>query len=295
MNEVKRVLQSSRLLPPGIATAVYFTLLLFLVRFVDVFYLRSDEWFGEQVVTKVAGIICILLYLWFHRLPLRSIGLNRFRLQEALFWGTAIILLALAAGYFSEWLFLLLVGQGPTFHVNPQGNSLVPDVPVYGSLGFAAILLAGNVVNSLMEEGFFRGFLLFQLEGRVSVRVAVLVQAVLFGLWHLFWPVRDFLTGQTDLLTCVVTCLVYGSISTVIGIAWGLLYCRTRNLWSVIVAHTLNNSVLNVLHITAIDGPPGTIGIRTTVIVIVFLVSTLLLVRFGKKDSEPNVRGASFR
>ncbi len=256
------------------------------MRFVDVFFVRSDEWFGEQVLTKVAGIVCILLYLWFYRLPLRSIGLTRHRLGYALAWGFAIIVIALVVGYFAEWLFLFLNGQGPTFYVNPQGNSLVADMPVYRSLGFAAILLGGNIVNALMEEGFFRGFLLFQFKDAFSVRKAVIVQGVLFGLWHVFWPIRDYLTGKTSLVACVSTCLIYGTISAVIGIAWGLLYSKTQNLWSVIVAHTLNNSVLNLLHITTIDGPAATIGIRTTFIVIVFLVSTLLFMKYARQATS---------
>ncbi len=268
---------------PSVLTALYFVIFLFAVRCLDVFVIRSDQWFGEQVLTKVIGIIGVFSYLWLYRLPFHRIGFTSVQLRQGIFWGTTIILIALLAGYVSEWSFLFFSGQNPTFYLNPQGNSLIPEAVVTGSLTFAGILLAGNLVNSIMEESFFRGFLLWQLQEKFSVKQAIILQGLCFGIWHVFWPIRDYLTGQTDLSTCIGTCLVYGGISAVIGIAWGILYWQTKNLWSVIIAHTLNNSVLNMLHITTASGVPNTIGIRTTFLVIVFLVFTLMLVKYQQK------------
>ncbi len=110
--------------PPSVVTAPYFIVFLFFVRCLDVFVIRSDEWFGEQVLTKLVGIIAIFAYLWLYQLPFRRLGLTRVRLWESICWGTAIILLALFAGYTGEWLFLFFNGQNPTFYINPQGNSL---------------------------------------------------------------------------------------------------------------------------------------------------------------------------
>ncbi len=264
--------------------ALYFIIFLFFVRFLDVFLIRSDEWFGEQVLTKIVGIICVFLYLQIYRLPFRTIGLTNHQLRKGIFWGTAIILIALIAGYTSEWLFLFLSKQNPKLYINPQGNSLIPETIVSGSFTYAAILIAGNIINSLMEESFFRGFLLFQFQKKFSIKQSIIIQGIFFGMWHIFWPIRDFLTGKTDVSTFIAICLIYCSISTIIGIAWGILYWQTKNLWTVIIAHTLNNSVLNLLHITTNGGTPNTIGIRTTVLVFVFFAITLLLVKRRQKQ-----------
>ncbi len=178
--------------PPSVLTALYFICFLFVVRCLDVFFIRSDQWFGEQVLTKIIGIIAVFSYLWLYRLPFRRIGFTRVQLWQGIFWGTAIILMALLAGYAGEWLFLFFSGQDPTFYINPQGNSLIPKAAAAGSLTFAAILLAGNLVNAVMEESFFRGFLLWQLQEKFTIKQAIILQGLCFGIWHIFWPIRDY-------------------------------------------------------------------------------------------------------
>lgn len=42
--------------------AVLIFALCFGLRLVDVFLIRSDEWFGEQVVTKVLGLTIVIAY-----------------------------------------------------------------------------------------------------------------------------------------------------------------------------------------------------------------------------------------
>lgn len=266
-------------------TVLGFIAILFIVRFLDIFIIRSDEWFGEQVLTKVVGLALVFAYLWFNHLPTRCIGLSRHRLMSGLWLGAIIMVTALLAGYIAEWLYLYFANQHPTFYLQAQGHRLTPEAATVGGFGLAVLLLAGNVLNSLMEECFFRGFLMMHWLKRFSVRKAIVLQAILFGLWHIFWSIRDYLAGATDLPTFIGTTVVYCSIATLIGIAWGVLYWLTKNLWAVIIAHTLNNSVLNLLHLTTEQGAPNTIGIRTTVTVLVFLAIMLLLAKHQKAPS----------
>ena len=45
--------------------AVIIVVLCFALRVIDVFIIRSDEWFGEQVVTKVLGLAIVIAYaIW---------------------------------------------------------------------------------------------------------------------------------------------------------------------------------------------------------------------------------------
>ncbi len=98
-------LQQPKHTPPSVVTALYFICFLFVVRCLDVFVIRSDQWFGEQVLTKIIGIIAVFLYLWFYRWSFRRIGFTRIQLWQSIFWGTTIILMVLLAGYAGELLF----------------------------------------------------------------------------------------------------------------------------------------------------------------------------------------------
>jgi len=127
----------------------------------------------------------------------------------------------------------------------PEGNSLIPNTAMSGGLGLGMLLVLGNILNANMEEGCFRGFLIGNLKRKLSVRAAVLIQALLFGIWHIFWPLRDFLDSKTDLTAFLVTSAVYCVAATIIGLAWGVLFMPTDNLWIAVVAHTINNTVMN--------------------------------------------------
>lgn len=80
------------------------------------------------------------------------------------------------------------------------------------------------------EELLFRGFLLTRLHavlpaGRAAGAIAVVVQGLCFGLIHAF-------QGPTGVL-----------VAAAIGIVFGVAYLRSRNLWPIILAHGLIDTV----------------------------------------------------
>ena len=96
----------------------------------------------------------------------------------------------------------------------------------------SAVRLAGSaLVIAVAEEFFWRGFLLRWLKGRPFHRVApgaigwgfLLASACLFGLEHSRW--------------------VAGILA---GLAYGLLYIRTGDLWASIAAHVTTNALLGL-------------------------------------------------
>ncbi len=198
---------------------LYIVAFLFLIRVLDIFVIQSDKWFGEQIVTKVVGIIIVFSYLKFKELPLNTIGLTKKQIKRSIFLGVTLILAALTIGYFTEYLYLFLAGKNPYIYFNPQQNTLLPTKIIPGSVMFAIILILGNIINSLMEEGLFRGLLMFGLREKLNLKTTILLQGILFGLWHIFWPLRDYFYSQTTLTECFVTCLVYCTISSIIGFA----------------------------------------------------------------------------
>lgn len=262
--------------------AYAFVLMFFFLRIIDVFMVRSDEVYGEQVLTKVIGVL-IFFYVWKVKGNLASIGLHAKNWKFSVLLGLSSMAAGLFAGYGAEWLYLCVQGVNPKIIMEAQGNTLIPVHAAAGGLFLALTLLLGNILNSFMEEGLFRGILMTHLGSRISLFKTNLIQAGLFGIWHIVWPLRDFLDGRTTLISAIGTSLGYILLSGLIGFSWGYFYQKTNSLWASWSAHTLNNSVINLVHITTSVGTPATLGLR----VAVSTLTVVVLLPFVRKATEP--------
>lgn len=255
--------------PVHLAAALFLVILA--LRLLDVFLLRLDERFGEQFLTKAVGLLLVLLYLWSAGHRVASIGLHAARWQFSIALGLAVMTAGLTAGYGVEWLLLHAQGAQPGWLLAPQPHVLVPGA-IVGGVVLGLTLVGGNVVNAFMEEALFRGVLLTHLATRMRFAKANVLQAVLFGLWHLVWPARDYLDGKTGLQTALGTALGYVLLSALIGYAWGYLVQKTNSLWTAWAAHMLNNTVINFIHISTAAGLASTLGVRVGVATLVVLL-----------------------
>ncbi len=75
-----------------------------------------------------------------------------------------------------------------------------------------------------VEELCFRGFLETRLERLFTVKQALVIQAVIFGLYHL----PQTVSGTTGWL--VIGGMFYPVFAFVFGIVMGMIYIKTRNL-----------------------------------------------------------------
>jgi membrane protease YdiL (CAAX protease family) len=115
-------------------------------------------------------------------------------------------------------------------------------------------LFVTNLVNSAMEEGLFRGAMLRHFRLRASVWGALLLQAFLFALWHLNWPVANFLAGEASLGEAAFEAFGLLLSTGLGGLLYGYLYHKTDNLWGAFLAHTINNTLFNVLFFRTGEG-----------------------------------------
>jgi membrane protease YdiL (CAAX protease family) len=99
------------------------------------------------------------------------------------------------------------------------------------------LVLVGVVAAPIVEELFFRGFLLHRWARRWGTLTAVIASSALFAVLHGEW-IGHFL----------------------FGVAMAALYLRTRQLWMPVVAHALNNGVvaLSALPDVLRHAPPDT-------------------------------------
>lgn len=95
-----------------------------------------------------------------------------------------------------------------------------------------ASLVYISVVNSFMEEVYFRGFLLVRLEGRYGYRPASWISALLFSAYHLI-TFRSWFSPP--LLLLVLSALTFA------GLVLNHITIRYRSLLSVWLIHALMN------------------------------------------------------
>jgi membrane protease YdiL (CAAX protease family) len=110
-----------------------------------------------------------------------------------------------------------------------------------GQLSPARLLgrIASNALqNGFFEEFLFRGVLQTRLRLLAGPGWAIVAQALVFGLWHLGLGYTN--TGHAGLAPAIASTLVH---QAVLGLLFGVLYERTRNLLAPSAVHVVLNSM----------------------------------------------------
>lgn len=105
------------------------------------------------------------------------------------------------------------------------------DPRVTGPITFWMHMFGTTVIIAIIEEFFFRGFLYRWMQGSPFFRMdagrlhwpLLLVISVFFGIEHFEWMA-----------------------GIICGIAFGLLYIKTRDVWAAIIAHGTTNFILGL-------------------------------------------------
>ena len=131
-----------------------------------------------------------------------------------------------------------------------------PDYPVPGLI-WAAVSMA---LIGFIEELLFRGFLFKAILKEGSVKTAVIISSVTFGLGHIL----NLFTGQDviDTLNQVVFAVAVGFVFT-------LAYYKSGSLWPCILAH----SIIDVTSVFASDEGSQTLDLILHIAVIVLSVA----------------------
>jgi len=107
---------------------------------------------------------------------------------------------------------------------------------------FIAWIIVTNVINSFMEEGLFRGLMMRQFMTSLSFFKANLMQSILFGVWHIIWPLKALYTGEIGIIGTVLYSVQYVISTFIMAYVMGYLFFKTGSLWSTITWHTVWNS-----------------------------------------------------
>jgi membrane protease YdiL (CAAX protease family) len=258
-------------------------LLLFIIavifKVLDVFVWRLDEVLGEIIVSKSIGFLIVVLYLWAIGKSVTAIGLHGRSVGKALIIGVTGVVLILLLSYGVQFGVLVGGDKEPSFVI----TAIDPKAGVTGGLSFAIFLIVGNFINSFMEEGLFRGVMLRHFRASMSFWRANFLQAALFAVWHLNWPIKQFIEGETDIGGTASASVILLVATGICGFAMGYLYLKTDNLWGPWIMHTINNSVQNLVHIQTINGLDSDM-IWFQVTLTFCLVAVILLFRYLAKQ-----------
>ncbi len=112
---------------------------------------------------------------------------------------------------------------------------------VSGQLALGRLL--GRFVSNFMQNGFweeflFRGALQTRLRRLCTPAWAVVIQALVFGIWHLGLGFTS--TGNAGLLPALASTVVN---QAVVGLAFGVIFERTRNLAVPSIVHVVADSM----------------------------------------------------
>lgn len=208
--------------------------------------------FSDALLTSVIlsalifiGVIVYYYYRKRHivRPPYRFDRLNGYQLTISLIMGVGCVFLSQLIIIISETtgiinldnledygqLIMSMIGQSPTW----------------------LILLTIGIVAPIAEELLFRGLVFHMFNRHMNVKVALIVQGLLFGAFHMN--------------------IVQGLYASVLGIVLGIAYLLTGSLWIPIIIHIVNNSVALLLPEVWMSDPLISLG----------LMSLLLLVPLG--------------
>lgn len=182
-------------------------------------------------------MVCVLLP------ALVAVAWSRVSPKAALGLGLPPARVMLGAALAGAGAFYLVAGGVESLQerVAPMSNELRDQlrrfiVPAEGPRPLAVDLAVLALLPALCEEALFRGVLLRALAG-VSGSAAVLITSLAFGAFH--YSLYKF--APTALL----------------GLVLGALALRSGSLWTSVIAHALNNSVVVVLVRSGHDDPPA--------------------------------------
>ena len=268
-----------------ILTCLVLLAIAFFFKWVDTFVLRLDERLGEIILCKALGFVMVIVFVWACGRKLQDIGLHSRQLGPSLLIGIVVAVITLVVSYGVE--FVAQLSKQPVLHF----EAIDPKAGVTGGFLFVLWMILGNIVNSFMEEGLFRGVMARLFRVKLSFWWANLLQAFLFGIWHLPWVLKWMQTGRIEEQGGIAAA-AFGQFMPMllIGLVWGYFYLKTGSLWVSWVFHFLNNSVLNLLHITTTDGLDSGSAMRGPVCLIVALLSMFLVKILAERFQMPEVK-----
>jgi membrane protease YdiL (CAAX protease family) len=230
----------------------------------------------------VVPLLLMLLYVGIIYKSFSPLGIHRKSLLRNLFLGFAAFLLFYGIDLLTNFLIASLLNYRPRIRISSI------------NLLYLFYFIFFLIVNSFMEEGLFRGIMMRSFMVKTSKRTSNFLQAILFGLWHLVWPINSAINGNSSIFFTTMYAIYYVFFSFLFGFLAGYIFQKTSSLINLVVFHTLWNffvSFLSISYSIDLTFQEAILSyiFETISLVISFIVSIFFLYYILKKLNLPKL------
>ena len=235
-----------------IITILVIYLICFAFRALEYFVIRTDQTFlGEAFIHKLIGIGLLILAIKVFRYSFAEVGFKTGKAFYDILKGLAFGLATFFVAYGVELIIVASTGNLKGLELYVSAYSVDGNVGHQTDFYFFVICIVGNIINVLMEEGVFRGLFQRMLNSHYKFVIAAIIASVLFGVWHIMSPLRNYLDGNQSLGGFIAqSCLLIGT-SALVGFKFAMMGKLTGNLYMAMGDHFVNNTIVNILHVVS--------------------------------------------
>jgi len=227
-------------------------LLCFVFRLFEYFILRTDQtWIGEAIVHKLIGIAILFIAMKLLQFTMKEIGFSSEKILRNLIKGLAFGIGVYIVAYAAEVLIVVSQGRFDSLQIYVSTYAVDQNIGRQTAVLFFMICIVGNIVNVIMEEGIFRGLFTRIFEQKYSFIVSAFMASILFGLWHVVGPVRNYFDGASSMGGMIANAIMLLVTSALVGFKFALLTKMTGNLYMAMGDHFVNNTIVNLLHVVS--------------------------------------------
>ena len=235
-----------------IITILVIYLICFAFRALEYFVIRTDQTFlGETFIHKLIGIGLLVLAIKVFRYSFAEVGFKTGKAFYDILKGLAFGLATFFIAYGVELIIVASTGNLKGLELYVSAYSVDGNIGHQTDFYFFIICILGNIINVLMEEGVFRGLFQRMLNSHYKFVIAAIIASVLFGVWHIMSPLRNYLDGNQSLGGFIAqSCLLIGT-SALVGFKFAMMGKLTGNLYMAMGDHFVNNTIVNILHVVS--------------------------------------------
>lgn len=241
-------------------------LICFMFRILEYFILRTDRTFwGEAFIHKLIGIAVLFVVIKLFDFTFKEIGFAKGKTILCISKGLAFGLVIFVLAYSAEILVLALHGNFKTLALYVSAYSVDGNIGHQTALVFFAICIVGNIINVVMEEGMFRGLFPKLLEHKYTFIISAVIASVLFGMWHIMAPIRDYYDGTMSRSGFIANSVMLVITSALVGFKFAIMTKLTGNLYMSMGDHFVNNTIVNILHVISTSGTDELMILRISI------------------------------
>ena len=250
----------------AVLTVVFIYLVCYAVRVLEYFVLRTDQtWVGEAIVHKSVGILILIVVAKRMHFTGNEIGFAKENSLRNLAKGLAFGLGVFVVAYAAEVLVAVSGGNFDSLKVYVSAYAVDQNIGYRTEAVFFLICIIGNVINVVMEEGIFRGLFQRILGQKYSFLTSAVLASVLFGIWHVIGPVRNFLDGTSGMAGLIANGSMLLVTSALVGFKFVMLTELTGSHYMAMGDHFVNNTIVNLLHVVSDTGADEMMVIRVSI------------------------------